>query len=163
VSHRQIRYIARPDVIRPLDRKTREQIRVDRRTSCRDAGPWPAVQRLNAHPAHQRRHVSSADPMTFPPQPVRKLAGAVERQLQVQLVDPPHQPQIPLRQRPRHVVHARAAESQKLRLAPHRHLSTPLNHRLPLRPGNFPSARPKTIWPFLIPSRDLSRRYRHEN
>jgi hypothetical protein len=34
---------------------------------------------------------------------------------------------------------------------------------LPLRPGNFPSAPDKTLWPFLISSRDLSRRYRHEN
>jgi hypothetical protein len=64
-------------------RKTREPIRIDRRTACRDAGPWPAVQRLNAHPAHQRRHVSPADLVTFPPQPVRKLPGAVQRQLQV--------------------------------------------------------------------------------
>src|SRR5712671_4519381 len=37
-------------------------------------------------------------------------------------------------------VHARATEIEKLSLALHRHLRTPINHRLPLRPGNFPSA-----------------------
>jgi hypothetical protein len=73
-------------------------------------------------------------------QPVGELARPVERQLQVQLIDPPHQHQIPMRLRSRRVVHARATEIEKLSLALHRHLRTPINHRLPLRPGNFPSA-----------------------
>src|ERR1019366_56128 len=98
------------------------------------------VHRFNAHPAHQRRHVPAADLLTFPLQLRGKLPGAVERPLQVQLVEPTHQHQIPIRYRTRFVVHARPAQIQQLRLVLHRHLSAPIDHRLPLRPGNFPSA-----------------------
>src|SRR5665213_735182 len=69
-----------------------------------------------------------------------QLSGSVEWPLQMQLVQNPHQLQIPLRQAPRDVVNARAAQIQQLCLALHRYLAIPLNHRLPLRPGNFPSA-----------------------
>src|ERR1019366_2725149 len=98
------------------------------------------VHRFNAHPAHQRRHVPAADLLSFPLQLRGKLPGAVERPLQVQLVEPTHQHQIPIRYRTRFVVHARPAQIQQLRLVLHRHLSAPIDHRLPLRPGNFPSA-----------------------
>src|SRR5438552_9161520 len=69
-----------------------------------------------------------------------QLTSPVERPLQMQLVQNPHQLQIPLRQIPRHVVNARPTQIQKLRLALHRYLAVPLDHRFPLRPGNFPSA-----------------------
>src|ERR1700677_3728797 len=69
-----------------------------------------------------------------------ELPSPVERPLQMQLVQNPHQLQIPLRQAPRHVVNARPAQIQQLCLALHRDLAIPLNHRFPLGPGNFPSA-----------------------
>src|ERR1019366_6651168 len=69
-----------------------------------------------------------------------ELTSPVERPLQMRLVQNPHQPQIPLRQTPCDVVNARTAQFQQLCLALHWHLATPLNHRFPLRPGNFPSA-----------------------
>jgi len=94
-------------------------------------------------PAHQRRHVSPTNLMPFAPQPVRKLAGAVERQLQVQLIDPAHQPQIPLRQRPRRVVHARAAQSQKAAPGASPPPQPPRSIIACAQAGNFPSARPK--------------------
>src|SRR5262249_42497339 len=93
-----------------------------------------------AHPTHQRRDVSSADIVSLALQSVDQLAGPVKRQLQVQLVDPPHQPQIPFRHSSRRVVHARATQPQQLGLSLHRHVHPPRNHRLPLKPGNFPSA-----------------------
>src|ERR1700677_867843 len=69
-----------------------------------------------------------------------ELPSPVERPLQMQLVQNPHQRQIPLRQAPRHVVNARPTQIQELRLPLHRYLTVPLDHRFALRPGNFPSA-----------------------
>ena len=116
-SRRTIRNIARPDLVGPLDRNAREQIRIDCRPARWDAGARPSVQRLNAHPAHQSPHVPPANLVSLALQPVGELARPVERQLQVQFVDPPHQHQIPIRQRSRAVVHARATEIEKLSLA----------------------------------------------
>src|SRR6267143_1421432 len=52
-----------------------------------------------------------------------QFTSSVERPLQMQLVQNPHQAQIP-----------------QLCLALHRNLTVPLDHRFPLGPGNFPSA-----------------------
>src|SRR5665213_839909 len=84
--------------------------------------------------------MSAADLVPLVLQLPGQLTSPVEWPLQMQLVQNPHQPQIPLRQTPCDVVHARTAQIQQLRLALHRNLATPLNHRFPLGPGNFPSA-----------------------
>jgi hypothetical protein len=90
VCHWKIGNIARPDLlVGPFDRYAGEQIRIDRRPACRDAGPWSPVQCLNAHPAHQRRDVAPADLVSLAPQPVGELARTVERQLRNQASNDP--------------------------------------------------------------------------
>jgi hypothetical protein len=44
------------------------------------------------------------------------FAGSVVRGLKIQFIEPPHQPQIPLRHQPQLTVHARARQIQRLRL-----------------------------------------------
>src|SRR6202142_4590269 len=140
VRHRQIGQIRGPDLIRPIDHQVLQQVGINRRPACRDTRARLAVQRLDPHQAHERAHVPAPDLMALTLQLRRDFAGPVERRLQVQLVHPAHQLQIPRRDRPRPVVRARTGHIQQLGLAPHAQLSAPLNHRLPLRPGNFPSA-----------------------
>jgi hypothetical protein len=116
MRHRQIREIGRPHLIGPLDRQALEQVRIDLRIACRNAGSWPPVQRLDAHAAHQGCHVDPADVETVslellgePPRPVKWV-------LQVQFVDPAHDPQILLAHRARRVVHAGPVQFEKLAL-----------------------------------------------
>ena len=65
---------------------------------------------------------------------------SVERPPQMQFIQKPHQPQIPLRRARCDVIDVRAAQIEQLCLALPGYLAIPLNHRFPLRPGNFPSA-----------------------
>jgi hypothetical protein len=51
---------------------------MDRRTARRNTRSRPSVDRLDAHPAHQCRHVPAADHMPFPAQSVGELAGTVK-------------------------------------------------------------------------------------
>src|SRR6185437_11610017 len=149
VRHRQIRQIRGPHLVGPLDRNALQQIRVDGGSAGWNARARPPVQRLDAHLAHQGAHVPPPNPLALAPQLSGNLARPEERCLQVQLIDPAHQLQISRRDRPAPVVRARARQSQQLHLPPYRQLSAPIDHRLPLRPGNFPSASDKTLWSFL--------------
>src|SRR5207245_2251233 len=92
------------------------------------------------HAAHEGHDVPAPHVVTLLLEFPGELAGPIERPLQVQLIEPTHQTQVPIRQRSGRVVHARAAQIQQFGLACHRHLGAPINHRLPLEPGNFPSA-----------------------
>ena len=65
---------------------------------------------------------------------------AVVRVIQMQLIDPPHQLQVLLRDRARRVVHAAAIEVQKFTLSLHGQLPFPVDHLRPLGPGKRPSA-----------------------
>ena len=117
MSHGQIRQIGGPHLIGPLDRQTIEQVRVDLRVARGNAGSRPAIQRLDGHAAHQGRHVDPADVEAFPLELLGQPAGTVERVLQVQLIDPTHNPQILLAYRTRRVVHAGPVEPEKFTLA----------------------------------------------
>src|SRR4051812_11679690 len=100
----------------------------------------------------------ATDPVALLLQLPSQLTRSIERPLQMQLVQNPHQLQISLRQTAGDVVNTRSTWIQQLRLALHRYQAIPLDHRFPLEPGNFPSAPSKTLWSYLISSRDLSRR-----
>src|ERR1019366_5190071 len=68
---------------------------------------------------------------------------AIERMLQVQLIDPAHQSQILFAHRTRRVVDAAPIESENLALPAHAQLWPLINHRRALGPGKRPSAESK--------------------
>jgi len=78
-------------------------------------GPAAAVQRLDPHALHERVRVPATDLVSLPAR-LLAVAGSVVRGLKIQFIEPPHQPQIPLRHRPQLTVHARARQIQRLRL-----------------------------------------------
>lgn len=53
-----------------------------------------AVDRLDAHPRHERRDVQPAQPDAFCSQQVTQHAGASKRIIQMHLIDPAHERQI---------------------------------------------------------------------
>ena len=61
------------------------------------AGVRTAVDRLDTHLAHQRRHVLAPDCEALLEQQIAQHPAAGERQLQMQLVDPAHEPQVGVR------------------------------------------------------------------
>src|SRR5450432_920554 len=84
--------------------------------------------RCETHQAHQPLHVLTVDDGPFDAQRFAKLAAAVERPLQMDLVDASHQRQLLRAGAYRLVVQPRATDSQQLTLAPKRNLFLNLNH-----------------------------------
>lgn len=62
--------VHRPDLVRPIDGQAPQQIRMDRMFGVLAARVGLAVQRLNAHGAHQRRHMLAADRLALLPQQI---------------------------------------------------------------------------------------------
>ena len=89
--HRDVADAGAPDMVRPLDRQTFEQIGVDPVPGMRIAGAWRPVDRLKPHQAHQTTGPATADAHPLKAQMTNHLTGAVERMLQEQLIDAPHQ------------------------------------------------------------------------
>src|SRR5437868_2369358 len=71
-----------------------QQIRIDRMRAVVPAGVHFAVQRLDVHLAHQRRHVLAADAMALAPEQIAQHPRAGKLMLQMQLIDTSHQRQI---------------------------------------------------------------------
>ena len=97
--HRDIGDVGCPHLIRPLDRQISEQVRIHRMRRVRRAGVALAIDRRDAHLVHQRAHMLAAHHEAFQLEHVAQHAGTGEREVQVQLVDAPHQRQIRLRRR----------------------------------------------------------------
>src|ERR1039458_3889590 len=116
MRHRQIGQISGPHLVRPIDRQAPQQIRADQRVARWNTGARPAVYRLDAHAAHPIRHVYPADLKSVPNELLGEPPCAIERMLQVQLIDPVHQSQILFAHRTRRVVDAAPIESENLAL-----------------------------------------------
>ncbi len=101
------------------------------------------VKRLDAHPAHQAAHPVASHVIAFGPELVPDLAAAVEREGQMDLVDPAHQLQILRAQRNRLVVETRPAQIQKSALPGHGKSIPLVDHRLALASPMRPSATDK--------------------
>jgi len=92
--HADIRDISAPHLIRPLDRKTAQHIRIYLVRWMRLAGPGLLVNRHEPHFAHQPPHVATPNRDALMPQMQPHLARSIKRRLQKLLVNTPHQVQI---------------------------------------------------------------------
>ena len=81
-----------------------EQIRIDLVALARDAGAPLAIDRLDAHQAHERAHVTAADLEALALEHAGEPPRTEERMRKVQLVDAAHERQIGGRNRLRLVV-----------------------------------------------------------
>ena len=142
--HRDVSDVGAPDMVRPLDCQTPQQIRVDPALGVRIAGAWRPIDCLKSHQAHQTPGPASADAHALAAQVKRHPTGAVKRVLQEQLVDPPHQRErlraLPLRL----VIERGASERQQTALpAQAQRRVIAHNHRAALRPAHRPDPRDK--------------------
>ena len=142
--HRDVSDVGAPDMVRPLDCQTPQQIRVDPALGVGRAGARRPIDCLKSHQAHQTPGPASADPHALAAQVKRHPTGAVRRILQEQLVDPPHQHErlraLPLRL----VVERGAPERQQTALtAQAQRRVVAHNHRAALRPAHRPGPRDK--------------------
>src|SRR5271163_5016506 len=121
-GHWNVGDVRRPYVVRLDDRHAAQQVGVDLVARRGLARARTRNQPFEPHQAHQPLHPLAIDPATFLVEIERHPARAVERLLQIQLVDPAHQSQIvggslgpgPIDPRARHV--------QQRALPPHRQL-----------------------------------------
>ena len=142
--HRDIGDIGAPDMVRPLDCQAPQQIRVNPVLGVGRAGARRPIDCLEPHQAHQTSGPAPADPHALAAQVKCHPTGAVERILQEELVDPPHQHErlraLPLRL----VVERGAPERQQAALsAQAQRRVVAHNHRAALRPAHRPDPRDK--------------------
>src|SRR6185437_11035176 len=100
----------------------------------------PLINRGDREPAHERSHMLAADAHALVIEQITQHAAAGERQLEMQFVNAPHQRERLLAHRVGAVVHRRAGQPQKARLACDREPVRPVDHRFPVGPGPRPSA-----------------------
>ena len=139
--HRYVGDVHRPDLVWPGHRQVAQEVRVDLVPRRWLRGPRAAIERLDAHRLHQRRHVEPAHLMAFGHQHSPEHPAAGERVVEVQLVDPAHEREIGGGRRPRQVVDAASADPERLRLAADAEAVGAVDHRFALanRPA-LPSA-----------------------
>ena len=112
--------------------KTAQQIRIDLVSRLRLGRPRTAIQRFYPHPPHQRLHVPTADLAPLGSQQPSQHPRAGEWELQMQLVEMPHDREVGVRHRPRQVVDAATADAQNLRLPGDRQIVLTVDHRFAL-------------------------------
>ena len=143
-AHRDVGDVGAPDVVRPLDPQALEKIGPHPVLGVRIAGARRPIDRLKTQQAHQPSGPAPPDPHPLAAQMPNHLAGAVERILQEQLVDPTHQRQrlraLPLRL----VVERRAPDRQQPALpAQAQRRMVAHHHRPTLGPAHRPDPRDK--------------------
>ncbi len=113
-------------------------------TRCSGCGSLVRGARLKAEQAHQSSRPAAPDAYPLAAKMANHLAGAVERILQEQIVDPPHQRQR-LRTLPRRlVVERRPPDRQQTALpAQAQRRMVAHHHRPPLGPAQRPDPRDK--------------------
>jgi hypothetical protein len=99
-----------------------------------------AIQRLDAHAAHERGHVTPADVEALILEQPHELARPQEGVFQVQLIEPAHDGQVLRTDWLRLVVQRGARYPQQLALTCDRHVGPRIDQRLALGPGKRPSA-----------------------
>ena len=85
------------------------------------------VDRFDPHQVQQPHHPLAIDVQTLLAQKHRQLATAINRMVQMQLVQPSHQAQVLLRLRAAPVIIAAPAQVQQLALVPHADLRVGAN------------------------------------
>src|SRR5262249_53057858 len=102
-----------------------------------------AIDRFDPHPAHQCGDMTPADLAPFGSQQAAQHPRACERELQMQLAEPPHQRKVCGRHRRRFVVDAAPADAEERCLLRQRKPVGTVDHRFALGNPALPSARSK--------------------
>jgi len=104
-----------------------------------------AIERLYPHPLHQRRHMPAADLAPLGSQQVAQQPTAGEGELQMQLVNPPHEREVGCRHRPGQVIDAPPTDVQRRRLLRDRQIVRTVDHRFALNRPALLSAPSKKL------------------
>src|ERR1035438_3554139 len=138
--HGDIADVHSPRLIRPGDRDSAQQVGINLVSWRGLGGIRSAIESLDAHPPHQRAHVTAAHFKSLKAEQVAQHAAAGKWVIHVQLVDPSHQHQVGIRHRARSVVNRGAANLQQLRLPPDGQLVFGVDHRFALNRPALTSA-----------------------
>ena len=130
--HWDVGDIHRPHLVRSRDRCTAQQIRIDLVARLGLGRAGPAIERLYPHPLHQRRHMPAADLAPLGSQQVAQQPTSGEGELQMQLVNPPHEREVGCRHRPGQVIDAPPTDVQRRRLLRDRQIVRTVDHRFAL-------------------------------
>ena len=140
LGHRHIGDVGGPDLVRPLDEDIAQQVRIDLVTLGRNRGSFFAIDRLDAHQAHEGGHVKAADLNARTQEHANEPPGPEEWVDKMQFVDTAHERQIGRGYWLGPVIHARAAKIEQFALAHDRHLALSVDQRFALGLPNLPSA-----------------------
>jgi hypothetical protein len=103
-------------MVRPRDLDAAQQIRIDLMAGLGLRGARMAVERFYPHPPHQRFDMPTADLAPLGSQQASQHPRAGEWELQVQLIETPHDREVGGRQGARQIINAATADLQNLRL-----------------------------------------------
>ena len=142
--HRDVGDVGAPDMVRPLDHQASEQIGVDPVLGMRIAGARRPIDRLKPHQAHQTTGPATTEAHALAAQMTDHLTGAVERILQEQLINAPHQRQGLRALALGRVIERGASDRQQTALtAQAQRPVSAHHHRSPLGPAHRPDPRDK--------------------
>ena len=130
--HRKVGDVHRPHMIGALDLFPAQEIGINLVTRRWLAGVRPAIDRLDSHALHQRRHMATADRDALALQEIAQHPAACEGVVEMQFVEPPHDLQVLGRNRPGLIVDGATANVQDLRLPGERQVVIAVNHRFAL-------------------------------
>src|SRR5215203_202525 len=112
-AHRDVGHVRAPDLVRSLNRKPAEQIRVHPVLGMRQAGPRFLINRHQAHGAHEAANAMATDTPALPAQVAGHLPRAVPGCLQELGIDLAHEREIGLALAGRGSVIARACDAEQ--------------------------------------------------
>src|SRR5258708_1206193 len=152
--HRDVADVHGPNLVRAFDGETAQQVWIDlvaRRRLRRVRSP---VERLDAHAPHQGDDAITADLDAFGPQEIAQHPAPGEWEVEMQLVEPPHDRQIGRRNRTRQVIDAAPAQPKQPGLPLQRQIMVAVDHRFTLSMPALLSAPAKksfsnASWPIL--------------
>jgi hypothetical protein len=113
VPHGHMGDIGTPDLVDMGQLPIAEQVRVGPPLGCGAAGPRPGIEPLQAHRGHEPLDPLAIGRLPTADQECRHPPTAVERGLEILLVDQPHQPQVLRRRDGRWEVIGRAVEAEE--------------------------------------------------
>src|SRR5208283_6037215 len=119
-ADRDVRYIGRPDLVRPLDRHVAQEIGINLVPRRGLARPRLRPERLDPHQPHQPPHALAVDRETLLRQRPCDAPGAEERPGGEQRVDAPHRLKATPKNRSRFAIDARARHAEHRALSAYR-------------------------------------------
>src|SRR5215475_3077029 len=111
---------------------------------------WACDRSLRSPFSASIADMTPADLAPFGSQQAAQHPQTCERELQMQLIEPPHQRKVCIRHRRRFVVDAAPADAEERRLLRQRKPGVTVDHRFALGNPALPSARSKKLLPALV-------------